>query len=212
VREAKSVVKVMVVEQTKTQDEAWGDLYGAVDIWCPLFPLHDPVTAQQRQDLGETLWTYTALCQRDPTPWWHTDFPLLNYRCPSWIAWRYRIRGLLYWGGMSYWSQVEDPWTDPKTLDRRKDGKGPLYNGEGSLVYPGRATGYDGIAPSLRLKALRDGMEDYEYLALLERAGKVAEAERIALPLAQSWFNWEKDPGAYQRARAELAGLIVAAK
>ena len=42
VREAKSALKVMVVEQTKTQDPAWGDLYGAVDIWCPLFPLHDP--------------------------------------------------------------------------------------------------------------------------------------------------------------------------
>ena len=43
VREANSVVKVMVVEQTWTapgawgQSSEWGDLYGAVDIWCPLF-------------------------------------------------------------------------------------------------------------------------------------------------------------------------------
>ena len=163
IREAKSVVKILVVEQTWTQDEAWGDLYGAVDIWCPLFSLFEPASAAKRQALGETVWTYTALCQGDKTPWWHIDFPLLHYRVPAWIAWRYRIRGLLYWGDMSFWQQVEDPWTDPKTLDRRDGRKDPLYNGEGTIVYPGRAVGYDGIAPSLRLKALRDSIEDYQY-------------------------------------------------
>ncbi len=212
IRAAKSVVKVMVVEQTKTQNEKWGNLYGAVDIWCPLFPLHDEETAAQRRALGETVWTYTALCQRDPTPWWQIDFPLLNYRVPSWIAWRYHMRGLLYWGGMSYWTGVEGPWTDPKTLDRRKSGKGPLYQGEGTLVYPGRAAGYDGIAPSLRLKALRDSIEDYEYLAILERAGLRAEAEKIVLPLAESWFKWEKDAAAYNKVREKLAAMILKAK
>jgi hypothetical protein len=205
------VVKVLVVEQTKAQDPAWGDLYGAIDIWCPLFPLHDPQTAAERMALGEAVWTYTALCQAKPTPWWHIDFPLLNYRLPAWMAWRDRMTGILYWGGMSFWRQVDDPWTDPKTLDRRKDGKGPLYNGEGSLLYPGRAAGFDGIAPSLRLKALRDAIEDYEYLAILQRAGKLREAEKVVLPLTESWFQWNEDPAAYERARAQLAELIVQA-
>ncbi len=211
IRDAKSVVKVMVVEQTWTQDAAWGDLYGAVDIWCPLFSLFKPESAAKRQVLGETIWTYTALCQRDKTPWWHIDYPLLHYRVPAWIAWRYRIRGLLYWGGMSYWNQVADPWTDPKTLDRRKGRKQPLFNGEGTIVYPARAVGYDGIAPSLRLKALRDGIEDYEYLAILERLGLEKRAQDVAVPLAGSWFKWSGDPAAYERARALLAGMIVAA-
>ncbi len=212
IRAAKSVVKVMVVEQTWTQNADWGDLYGAIDIWCPLFSLFKPESAAKRQALGETIWTYTALCQRKPTPWWHIDYPLLNYRVPSWIAWRYRMRGLLYWGGMSYWQKVEDPWADPKTLDRRKNGKGHLYNGEGTIVYPGRAVGYDGIAPSLRLKALRDGIEDYEYLAILERASRADAAQEVILPLAGSWFDWERDPGAYEQARAKLASMIVGAK
>jgi hypothetical protein len=212
IRAAKSVVKVMVVEQTKASKEEWGTLYGAVDIWCPLFPLHDEETAAQRRALGETIWTYTALCQMKPTPWWQIDFPLLNYRVPAWIAWRYHMVGLLYWGAMSYWKGAEDLWTDPKTLDRRKNGKGPLYQGEGTLVYPGRAAGYDGIAPSLRLKALRDSIEDYEYLAILERASLRAEAEKIVLPLAESWFQWEKDAAAYNKAREKLAAMIVKAK
>jgi len=207
----KSALKVLVVEQTWTQDPAWGDLYGAVDIWCPLFSLFKPESAAKRQALGETVWTYTALCQGEKTPWWHTDFPLLHYRVPAWIAWRYRIRGILYWGGLSFWQQVDDPWTDPKTLDRRDQHKDLLYNGEGSIVYPGRAVGYDGIASSLRLKALRDSIEDYELLAMLERAGRSAEAEKIVLPLAGSFFQWDPDPGAYEKARSELAAILMAA-
>lgn len=209
VRDCQTVVKNMVVEQTKSSNEAWGDLYGAVDIWCPLFSLHDEETAAQRRAAGESVWTYTALCQGNPTPWWLLDAPLLNYRCPAWTMWRYRMSGLLYWGGMSFWRQVDDPWTDPKTLDRRQQRAGLLYNGEGSLLYPGRAVGYDGVAEGLRVKALRDGIQDYEYCALLERAGRGAEADAIVGKLTSSFFEWDRDPAAYDRARAELAACIV---
>jgi hypothetical protein len=214
IREAHSALKVMVVEQTKTQDPAWGDLYGAVDIWCPLFCLHDPETAAKRLALGESIWTYTALCQgKEPSPWWHIDYPLLNYRVPAWMAWRYHITGLLYWGGMSYWDRVDDPWTDARTYGRKPgQSKGPIYNGEGTIVYPARPAGYDGIVPSLRLKALRDSIDDYEYLAILERKGLRAEAEKIVLPLTDSFFRWDPDPRKYQEARAKLAALILSVR
>lgn len=209
IREAKSVVKVLVVEQTWSQNDDWGDLYGAVDIWCPLFSLFREESARRRQQAGETIWTYTALCQGEPTPWWHIDYPLLHYRVPAWTAWHYRIRGLLYWGGMSFWQAVDDPWTDGATYprpDQRSGGR--VYNGEGTLVYPGRAVGYEGIAPSLRLKTLRDAIEDYDYLALLEERGQSAKAAPIVQRLVQSWFQWEKDPAAYEAARAALAELL----
>ncbi len=214
IRAATSRVKVLVVEQTWPQEERWGDLYGAVDIWCPLFSLFKPKSAAARQNLGEEIWTYTALCQRARTPWWHIDYPLLNYRVPSWIAWNYDIRGLLYWGGMSYWRGVDDPWTDPKTLDRRSGtggASGALFNGEGVLVYPGRAAGYEGIAPSLRLKALRDGIQDYDLLVLAARRGKEEEARALAAGLARSWFDWDPDPAVYDAARQRLAKLILSA-
>jgi hypothetical protein len=220
VRQANSIVEVMVVEQTWTEpgqggaDSAWGDLYGAIDIWCPLFSLQRPDSAAQRRQLGETIWTYTALCQGEPTPWWHIDYPLLNYRVPAWMAWHDEMKGLLYWGGMSYWRQAEDPWlTAPIYTGSGKPQQGPkavLFNGEGSLVYPARALGYDGIAPTIRLKALRDAIEDYEYLAILDRAGKKTEAQGIVHGLTESWFQWNKDPAAYETARAQLAAMITA--
>ena len=221
VREARSVVKVLVVEQPWTEpgmsgaDSAWGDLYGAVDIWCPLFSLQRPEPAARRQALGETIWTYTALCQGRPTPWWHIDFPLLNYRVPGWIAWSDRMKGLLYWGGMSYWAAVDDPWVvAPAYTGRGKiqqGDKGNIFQGEGSLVYPARAVGYEGIVPTVRLKALRDGIDDFEYLAIIERLGKRQAAEKVVRRLVESWFHWEKDSAAYDRARAELAQTIMEA-
>lgn len=220
IREAESIVQVMVVEQTWTEpgkggaDSAWGDLYGAVDIWCPLFSLHRPDSAAKRRALGETIWIYTALCQGTPTPWWHIDYPLLNYRVPAWMAWRDGIKGLLYWGGMSYWRQTDDPWLQaPIYIGRgalQQGRKDILFNGEGSLVYPGRAVGYDGIVPTIRLKALRDAIEDYEYLAILSRLDKSEEAMRVVRRLTTSWFQWDKDPAAYEKARAELAKMIEA--
>lgn len=219
VREAKSVVKVLVVEQTWTApgqwgaDSAWGDLYGAVDIWCPLFSLHHPDSAAMRQAQGETIWTYTALCQEQPTPWWHIDFPLLNYRVPAWMAWGDGMKGLLYWGGMSYWKETDDPWTQVPIYSEKgaaqRDAGAPVFNGEGSLVYPARATGVDGIVPTIRLKALRDAIEDYEYLAIAGRLGKTDEARRIVRSLTPSFFEWDKDPAAYEKARTRLAELIV---
>ncbi|HPU06722.1 MAG TPA: DUF4091 domain-containing protein [Thermogutta sp.] len=209
IRATKTKVKVMVVEQTRTQNPAWGDLYGAVDIWCSLFPLYDEPTARERQALGEIMWAYTALCQLAKTPWWHIDYPLLNYRVPCWMSYRYDIRGLLYWGGMSHWSQVEDPWTDPRTYRPGRSNRPLIYNGEGTLVYPAKPCGYDGIVPSLRLKALRDGIEDYDYFMILQRAGQGEKALKIVQQLAPSWFEWNPDPQAYEAARRELAKAIL---
>ncbi|MEJ5341683.1 MAG: glycoside hydrolase domain-containing protein [Thermogutta sp.] len=210
IRAAQTKVKVLVVEQTLTQDPAWGDLYGAVDIWCSLFPLYDEATAKQRQALGEIMWAYTALCQgKRKSPWWHIDYPLLHYRVPSWISWRFGITGLLYWGGMSYWDQVEDPWTDANTYRPGPADRPLTFNGEGTLVYPARPCGYAGIVPSLRLKALRDSIEDYEYLEILRRAGKADLAQRLVLSLTPSWFEWSENPEDYEEARRKLAELIL---
>ncbi len=194
----------------------WGDLYGDVDIWCPLFSLHRQESAAKREALGETIWTYTALCQGPPTPWWHIDFPLLNYRVPAWMAWPDGIQGLLYWGGMSYWRQSDDPWTQAPFYTgngRPQQGsKEIVFNGEGSLVYPARPVGYDGIVPTIRLKALRDGIEDYEYLTILQQAGKTDEARQQVQSLTPTFFQWNKDPAVYEQAREKLAAMIVATR
>ncbi|NLX54907.1 MAG: DUF4091 domain-containing protein [Planctomycetaceae bacterium] len=44
----------------------------------------------------------------------------------------------------------------------------PTVYGDGSLLYPGAKVGIDGPVGSIRLKLIRAGLEDVEYLRMLE--------------------------------------------
>ncbi len=216
-REAEPRIRFLCTEQPYPQDSAWGDLQGAVNIWCPLFTFWDGDSATRAQQRGEMLWAYTALCQKappyhpqfaqvggQPGLFWQIDFPLLNYRLPLWLSWRLQLRGLLYWSAV-HWSDPErDVWTDPGFRNR--------YNGEGYLLYPGIEAGIPGPVPSLRLKALRDGLEDYAYLALLAKQGKEDFAAKESAKIAASWWKWEEQPSLLHQVRASLAQQIVAAQ
>jgi hypothetical protein len=170
-----------------------------VDIWVPTFRDYDPTAAQARQALGDEVWSYTAGWQCTGCPGWLLDYPVLHHRIPLWITWRFHITGLLYWT-TTYWPN--DPWVDPKTYSR--------YNGDGSLLYPGSAVGYPGPVVSIRLKAIRDGMEDYEYLKLLADLGDPAGADTIALGVASGFTGWRRNRQDLYRARQQLAEKILA--
>jgi hypothetical protein len=201
IHEAQPGLKVLCTEQPGPQDASWATLAGSVDIWVPLWTLFDEKTVAERQKAGEEVWSYTALCQGKPgadTPYWEIDFPLLNYRIPAWTSRRYGLTGLLYWT-VIYWA-VGDVWANPLTYNRQ-------YNGEGSLFYPGGDAGVEGPVASMRLKALRDGLEDYEYLLLAGDAG----LEKAAW-MAPTWASWETHPWKLASAREELAQIILAKK
>ncbi len=203
VHEVTPGLKVLCTEQIKPQNPAWGSLVGSVDIWSPIWVEFQEDLAKERLAAGEELWSYTALCQgRDrDTPFWQLDFPLLNYRIPIWISWRYGITGLLYWS-TTCWMTTKDVWTDPLTYRN--------YNLEGSLVYPGVDAGVQGVVSSIRLKQIREGLEDYEYFKVLaDRRGKTA-ADEVVTRIAQSWYDWDGNPGDLLKARAEIAARILA--
>ena len=203
IHEADPGIGRLCTEQTITSDPAWGDLYGAVDLWCPLWGLFDEPTARQRQEAGEKLWSYTALCQCAHTnPYWQIDFPPVNFRAPFWISWHYRIEGFLYWSSV-YWPPEHDPWVAPYFRDD--------YWGEGMLLYPGREAGIEGPVTSIRLKLVREAMEDFEYMTLAAAQGHGAEVDAIVDGLARSFQDWEREPAAYAEAREKLADLIAAA-
>ncbi|MBM3477473.1 MAG: DUF4091 domain-containing protein, partial [Armatimonadetes bacterium] len=171
IHEADPGIKRLCTEQTITSDPAWGDLYGAVDIWCPLWGLYDEPTARQRQALGEEIWSYTALCQCAKTnPYWEIDFPPVSFRSPFWVSWHYRIKGFLYWSSV-YWPPEHDPWTAPYFRDN--------YWGEGMLLYPGADAGIAGPVTSIRLKLIREAMEDFEYMTLAAKQGHGAQVDAI---------------------------------
>lgn len=207
IKSANPGIARMCTEQTKTSNKKWGDLYGAVDIWCPLWYLYNDSTAKIRLAKGEKLWSYTALCQGpEGTPWWQIDMEPLNYRAPLWISWHYNITGFLYWSSV-YWRGYvthQGVWEAP--YFRKQDW------GEGCLLYPGQPAGIKGFVPSMRLKLYREAAEDYEYIVMAANLSKKDEVNTIADGIATSFMNWSKEPSAYDKGREKLAELILKGK
>jgi hypothetical protein len=199
-------LKVLCTEQPTPQNAAWGSLVGSIDIWVPLWHLFEEQAGPERLAAGEELWSYTALCQgpkgRD-TPFWQLDFPPLNYRIPMWTNWRFGMTGLLYWTAV-YWDPSIDIWKVPLSFRN-------AYNYEGLLLFPGGEAGLGGFLPSVRLKQIREGIEDYEYFNLLTQAGEKAAADQVVGWLARSWTDWDEDPGHLYAARERIAELILKA-
>jgi hypothetical protein len=76
------------------------------------------------------------------------------------------------------------------------------------LVYPGQPVGVKGVVASMRLKWLRDGIEDYDYVQILKELGKTDLAMQIARSVGADWNNWTRDPSAIEAARQKLGEAI----
>lgn len=213
VHEAVPELRCLVVEQTYPQDTSWPDIDPAVDIWCPLWSFIDDKTITEKIGHGDEVWSYTALVQRSPRyhpqyervkgcdpPYWHIDRPLAVYRVPTWINYRYQITGLLYWSTVT---TVIEPWHNPAFAHPGH------YNGGGYLFYPGTPCGIAGPVPCMRIKNLRDGMEDYEYFAMLEKLGGKQVVKKIVSTVAPNWWQFSKDASEILAAREKLATEII---
>jgi hypothetical protein len=206
-------VRTMVTEQPYTQNFTWPDISGSVDIWSQLIPYIDEGTVNQQIAKGKKVWSYTTLTQfassihpqystvkSKISPFWQIDRPLTNYRVPLWINYRYHITGLLYYTMMT--SDLPDPWTNPR------DNVNTGYNGEGMLYYPGTPCGFQGPVSSIRLKNIRDGMEDYEYMILLEKSKGYTGVMNYVNPVSSEWWFFSKNPNDFSTARENMGSMI----
>ncbi len=221
--EAAPEIRCLVVEQTYKQDPSWPDIDPAVDIWCPLWAFIDSSSIISKIKHGDEVWSYTALSQRAPqyspdynkvkdfdSPYWHIDARLTSYRVPSWINWHYNITGLLYWSSVQITktvSGVMDPWFLPAFSESDSQ-----FNGGGYLMYPGVPCGINGPLPCIRLKTLRDSMEDWEYFAILEQLAGRDAVSKIVSGIAPNWWASSEDPAAIEAAREKIAAEIVKLK
>ncbi len=208
----------LVVEQPYPQDPSWPDIDPAVDIWCPLFSFIDGDKINEKLAKGDEVWSYTALAQRAPRysgkyeevkdydpPYWAIDQPLTAYRMPAWINRQYDISGYLYWT-TDYSDRsvtgVMDPWFLPIYA-----ASGKHFSGEGYLMYPGKPCGINGPIASLRLKNVRDGMEDYEYFAILEKLSGREKVKSLVSTIVPNW--WAKpQPKDFLSVRERIATEI----
>ena len=189
---------IVMVPTPKLYDDGTGR--PAVDIWVVLpgqsYLPEDLKKIREAEQLGCEVWSYNCNVQDSYSPKWQIDFTPINYRIHPLINQSYGFPGLLYWRSTS-WS--EDPW---KTFAHED------YPGNGHLVYPGEPVGVSGNVPSMRLKYLREGVEDYEYVEILKRMGQSDFAFGILKTVAPDWKNWTRDVDALYEARKILGRKI----
>lgn len=159
------------------------ELVGTVDIWCPLSARYNEGADfyNERLAAGDRLWLYVCCGPKPPYANFFVDQEGAAHRTLFWQTWQAKATGLLYWCVL-YWNGMPNAQAGthfPDALpDFAKDIKTyPQFgvNGDGILVWPGPdLTPW----PSLRLEIVRDGIEDYEYLALLHRCIQAASVRQ----------------------------------
>jgi hypothetical protein len=137
-------------------------------------------------------------------PSYAIDASSVRARAMEWFSFRYGATGELYYETtQAYYDK--DPWVDQHEFSG---------NGDGTLFYPGTPARIGGTTDipvaSIRLKMIREGMEDFEYLKALSDLGGAAEAQRIARELFPHAWQADADPQALMAAREAIALKILA--
>ena len=106
-----------------------------------------------------------------------------------WLTRRYGFTGILFWRIQYLWTR-QDVW---ENMYAEK-----FYcQGDGTLYYPGTPDKIGGETdipiPSLRIKYLREAMEDYEYFHILDEMGEEQWVDDITRTVAPKTFHWEHD-------------------
>jgi hypothetical protein len=191
----RSVKTMMTINATDS------NLYGAIDHWVLLDSLQQwPALPFTNGDL----WSYTS-CNAGfgNTPEWMVDYPPINERIQAgFLNWTQGATGILYYRS--------DGWTAGNAIgswnnvDTTACGGGLGRPGDGIFLYPPGPIASSESAPGIRLKAIRDGIQDYEYAQILKNLGQVPFVNSIIVPVATSWSSWSHDPNALENARLQL--------
>ena len=145
------------------------ELIGTIDAWCP--QQYDEAQVRERQAAGEELMFYKN--------WLHLiDMPMVNPRLQGWIAWKTRAVGWLTYATMGRWNRA---WDEPYVVYQNV---GLKVWGLGLWWYPDLLK--PRVLKSVRWEIMREGAEDYEYLALLAKRLRSLPEKHRAGPEAQA--------------------------
>ena len=158
------------------------------------------------QAKGDEIWGYVA-CE----PQW--DKPYQNIllfndgteaRTMYWTSYKLGQTGWLYWREEFYPSTVSNTYA----MRNPFSATGP---GDGILLYPGGIYGQVDPIPSIRMMNMRDGIEDYELLCMLEDKYDEATAMALVENLVTSTVTFTKDDDKVYNVHAKLLQLLEAA-
>jgi len=188
------------------------EFLGKLDVYVPKLS-HLNLWYEQFEKVhreGADLWFYTCCHPTGRYPNRFLDQSLLKVRVLHWINYLYDLDGYLHWG-LNHFAG-DDPYTQ-EAISRG------LPLGDRAIAYPGT----DKLLGSLRFSAMRDGLQDYEYLWVLEnelagikrKIGKEASwlnprqrPLELCRRVVQSFYEYTRDPVIMLDTRTTIAREI----
>jgi hypothetical protein len=196
-------------------------LEGPIDIWSPLINCFEtkagwPDFCEPTVSRGEydsELWWYQSCASHGCNivggayftgwPSYVIDSDAVSHRIMPWMSWKYRIDGELYYNMVEAFTRDIDPLENVFLHGG---------NGDGTLFYPGRPSAIGGTTQipleSVRLKLIREGLEDYEYFVLLANLTDTATADSWVDQIVQNTHTFDPQPENLYRVRRELGAEI----
>ncbi len=137
-------------------------------------------------------WFYTCMYPRYTYANRYVNQPLIKTRIMHWINYKYGAEGYLHWG-LNYWPDGRDPYGDVSVPENDWPG------GDAYVIYPG----YRKVYPSIRLFAMRDGINDYELLRLVYEKDPAA-AMKFADRVVTDFYTYNTSVSDFRRLRIEM--------
>ncbi len=171
----------------------------SVDAWVPLTPRYDPELAAAARARGREVWWYICCGPIHPYANFLIEYDAIEARLlMGAMTAKYRPDGFLYYK-VTRWPNEDDaaittgPFVDWDPASYRD------YNGDGSLLCPGPG---GRPLPTIRLENIRDGLEDFAYVRLLE------ERMAAARERGETGESWLREAGAALEVPAAVVGSL----
>lgn len=191
-----------------------------VKSWCPgltHMAKHEEREKYRKAALNGNNWWYTCGTGND-RPTLGIEDSVLDPRLMMWMTYDYGLRGTLFWETVQYFKWVfclESHVNHEIQIDCYKEAvRCARDTGDGYLFYPGKPYGIYGPVESVRLHALRDGMEEFEYLYMLDEECKRLNRDfhEVTKPLLSRLYEdvtIKADAEVFDEVRTKIAELIV---
>ncbi len=168
------------------------------------------------QEGGDEVWWYVTRFPNDPEITLIINTEAVNIRTLFWQQKLYNVDGFLYylvnhWGNGSdrLWIPSADKWYHGMDAMHEINESYPYeVYGNGILIYSGVYFAQTDPVASLRLESLRDGIEDFEYLTMLEEVYGKDVVDAIIAKWTTGLGEYSTDADAFRELRAQLGALV----
>ena len=158
-------------------------------------------------DNGGARWSYVACEPKYTSP--YQNILLFNDgtegRTMFWTNYLNDVTGFLYWHVSYYDAAGNNTYQMRNPVSKT----GP---GDGILVYPGSAYGQLDPIPSIRLLNMRDGIEDYQMLTMLEQSKGADYTDELVSHITTSTLTFTRDDDVVYNVHAYLLRALEEAQ